>query len=49
MSVREVKAFLIGVVTYNEPYITTWTSFDELSAYELGREGTRRILLGAWK
>ena len=49
MSIRDVKAFFIGVVHYNKPYITTWSSFDELAAYELGREGTRRILLGSWK
>lgn len=42
---KQLRAFLIGIATFKQPYRTTWDSFDELAAYELGREGTRRI----WK
>jgi hypothetical protein len=42
---KQLRAFLIGIITCKKPYRTTWDSFDELAAYELGREGTRRI----WK
>lgn len=41
---KELKAFLIGVTTAHRPYRTNWDSFDELSAYDLGRAGTLRLI-----
>jgi len=42
---KQLKAFLTGIITFRKPYKTSWDSFDELAAYDLGREGTRRV----WK
>ena len=45
---KRLKAFFIGFTTANKPYRTTWTSFDELAAYDEGRE-VALILFGGAK
>lgn len=35
---KKLKAFWLGLTTANKPYKTMWSSFDELAAYDEGRE-----------
>ncbi len=35
---KKFKAFWLGLTTAKKPYKTVWASFDELAAYDNGRE-----------
>ncbi len=40
---KQLRAFLKGIVEFRSDPTTRWDSFDELAAYELGREGMHRM------
>lgn len=40
---KQLRAFLKGIVEFRSAPTTRWDSFDELAAYELGREGMHRM------
>ncbi len=40
---KELRAFLKGIIEFRRAFSTRWDTFDELAAYELGREGMHRL------